>query len=39
MVRILYDFIRDLHLIQKINKKKFGNLKTLINFANGFALH
>jgi hypothetical protein len=34
MVRIFYDFIRDLYLIQKINKKKFGNVKSLINFAN-----
>jgi hypothetical protein len=34
MVRILYDFIRYLHLIQKINKKKYGNVKSFINFAN-----
>jgi hypothetical protein len=34
MVCIYYDFIRYLYLIQKINKKKCGNVKSLINFAN-----
>ena len=34
MVCICYDFSRYLYILQKINKKKFGNVKTLINFAN-----
>ena len=34
MVCIYYDFSRYLYIVQKINKIKFGNVKSLINFAN-----